>query len=51
MLLLQLSTLHVGFIMKRPSGTCKSQYDADVLFEDNTYLLAHTTSIGCCVLM
>jgi len=48
MLLLQLSTLHKGIILKRPSATCKTPYVADVLLEDNTYSSAHTASLGWC---
>lgn len=37
-----------GTILKRPSKEIKSPYVADVLLEDNTEIIGHTASLGCC---
>tara|TARA_B100000424_G_scaffold123286_1_gene93471 strand:+ start:13458 stop:14288 length:831 start_codon:yes stop_codon:yes gene_type:complete len=36
-----------GIVEKRPSGTCKSPYVADVI-SNNTHIIAHAPSLGCC---
>ena len=46
--LFNIGELIKGTVIKRPSSTCKTPYVADVLLEDNTLVLAHTTSLGCC---
>lgn len=37
-----------GKIIKRPSASCRSPYVANVLLEDNTIVIAHAPSLGCC---
>ena len=37
-----------GKIINRPSKNIKSPYVADVLLEDDTEILAHAPSLGCC---
>ena len=46
--LFNIGELTRGRVVKRPSATCKTPYVADVLLEDNSIVLAHTTSLGCC---
>ncbi len=43
-----LPTLYKAVIIKRPSKDIKSPYVADVLLQDETIVLAHTASLGCC---
>ena len=37
-----------GKVIKRPCKTCRSPYVADVLLQDNTEVIAHAPSLGCC---
>jgi len=47
-ILLRLSDLSEGIIVKRPSSKCKTPYVADILKEDGNEVLGHTASLGCC---
>ena len=47
MILLTISQLHKGIIIKRPSAHIKTPYVADVTV-DSIDFLAHTPSLGCC---
>ena len=40
-----------GFIISRPSKTCKSPYVADVELANNEITMVHTPSLGCCGLV
>ena len=46
--LFNIGNLVKGQIIKRPSSTCKTPYVADVMLEDGSIILAHSTSLGCC---
>tara|TARA_Y100000389_G_C17455892_1_gene518137 strand:- start:2023 stop:2871 length:849 start_codon:yes stop_codon:yes gene_type:complete len=46
--LFNIGELVKGTVIKRPSASCKTPYVADVLLEDNSVVLAHTTALGCC---
>ena len=43
-----LGTLEEGVVEKRPSRHCKTPYVADVIMEDNTEVICHAPSLGCC---
>lgn len=43
-----LGTLEEGVVEKRPSRHCKTPYVADVKMEDNTEVICHAPSLGCC---
>jgi len=47
MLILKIDNLVEGSIVKRPSKLVRSPYVADVVI-NNTEILAHTASLGCC---
>jgi DNA-binding sugar fermentation-stimulating protein len=47
-LLMKLDNLIEGQIIKRPSLYIKSPYVADVSIDDETNVIAHTASLGCC---
>lgn len=47
-LVCQLNDLIFGEVIKRPSIQCKSPYVADVKLEDDTTVIAHSPSLGCC---
>ena len=47
MLVMKIENLVEGSIVKRPSKLVKSPYVADVII-NNTEILAHTASLGCC---
>lgn len=47
-LLYDCSTIIKGIVKNRPSKIIKSPYVADVLLEDDTEILAHSPSLGCC---
>jgi DNA-binding sugar fermentation-stimulating protein len=47
-LLMKLDNLIEGQIIKRPSLYIKSPYVADVSIDDETKIIAHTASLGCC---
>ena len=47
-LLIKFDNVFQGNIVKRPSKSCKTPYVADVLLQDNSEILGHSPSLGCC---
>ena len=47
-LLIKFDNVFQGHIVKRPSKSCKTPYVADVLLSDNSEILGHSPSLGCC---
>ena len=47
-MLLQLTNLFQGTVVKRPSAIIKTPYVADVLLSNQDKIIAHSLSLGCC---
>ena len=48
MIVFELSDVILGEVVKRPSSKCQSPYVADVILDDDTTIIAHAPSLGCC---
>ena len=47
-ILITITELTNGEIIKRPSSLCKTPYVADISLDSGVMVLGHTPSLGCC---
>ena len=47
-ILINISEITIGEIIKRPSSLCKTPYVADISLDSGVKILGHTPSLGCC---